>query len=274
MGVMSVPELPEMEHYKRMLTERVVSRRVEEVEVTREKSLNVPVAEFEARVLGKQVQRIERRAKHLLFHLQDEQVLVLHLMLGGWMFYGTEAERPDRTVQVRLGFGERSLYFIGLRLGYLHLYDAPEAEQKLAKLGPEPLDPSFTPAQLHQAAAKKRSQLKLVLVDQSVLSGIGNCYSDEICFEAAILPTRRTAELTEPEWIRLHRGMQSALREALQYGGYMENPLFPGDRLTGGYNDRCKVYDRGEEPCLRCGTPITQIELSGRKCFYCTGCQS
>jgi formamidopyrimidine-DNA glycosylase len=269
-----LPELPEMEHYKRLLTERIQQQRIQSIEVERERSLNVSVDEFRERVLGKQVLRIERRAKHLLFHLEGEQVLLLHLMLGGWMFYGTEADRPDRTIQVRLGFGEHHLYFIGLRLGYLHLMTFHEVEEKLAKLGPEPLDADFTPERLQLAASKKRGLIKMVLVDQSVLSGIGNCYSDEICFAAGILPRRRTSELNNEEWVRLHRGMQSALREALQYGGYMENPFFVGDRLTGGYNERCKVYDRGEEPCLRCGEPIRYIEMSGRKCFYCARCQT
>jgi formamidopyrimidine-DNA glycosylase len=270
-----MPELPEMEHYRRMLTERIAGHRIEETEVEREKSLNVPAAQFDAAVRGRRVRSVERRAKHLLFRLDGagEPVLLLHLMLGGWMFFGTPEERPDRTVQVRLGFGTRSLHFIGLRLGYLHLTNADEAEARLAKLGPDPFDANFTPERLAAAASRKRGMLKTVLTDQSVLSGIGNCYSDEMCFQAGILPMRRTGGLTPQDWRSLHAAMLGVLREALHYGGYMEQPFFAGDRITGGYNDRCKVYDRGGEPCPRCGRPITQIELAGRKCFYCEQCQ-
>jgi formamidopyrimidine-DNA glycosylase len=270
-----MPELPEMEHYRRMLAERIAGRVIADTEVEREKSLNVSAALFDAVVRGRRVRSVERRAKHLLFRLDgtDAPVLVLHLMLGGWLFYGTQAERPDRTVQVRLGFGEASLHFIGLRLGYLHLMSAAEAEAGLAKLGPEPLDAYFTPERLAAVCLRKRGMLKTVLTDQSVLSGIGNCYSDEICFEAGLLPTRRTGSLADPDWRALYAAMQAVLREALQYGGYMEQPFFAGDRITGGYNGRLRVYDRAGEPCRRCGGPIARSEPAGRKSFYCPRCQ-
>lgn len=300
-----MPELPEMEHYRRMLSARIVPRTIDSIEIGREKSLNVPADEFKAEVLGKRVVEVRRRAKHLLFRLEgnrenerepmhrgglqrgtrlwpgasgdrpasSSRVLLLHLMLGGWMFYGKEEEKPDRTVQVRLGFGENSVYFIGLRLGYLHLLDDEGIEARLAKLGPEPLDPGFAPDHLIAAAGRKHGMLKAVLTDQTVISGIGSCYSDEICFSAGILPVRQANTLSEAEWGRLYRAMQSTLREALLYGGYMEHPFFRGDRVTGGYNERCKVYGRGGEPCLRCGSPIRQTEVSGRKCFFCEHCQ-
>ncbi|MCS7461141.1 endonuclease VIII [Paenibacillus doosanensis] len=268
-----MPELPEMENYKRLLQERLAGRVITGVQVEREKSINVPPALFERSLIGTSVQRMERRAKHLLFHLSSSQVLVLHLMLGGILFLGTAEEKPERTVQVTLSFEALRLYFIGLRLGYLHLYGEREAEAFLSKLGPEPMEPEFTAGRFAGLLRQHKGALKSVLVDQSVMSGIGNCYSDEICFEAGLLPSRRCQQLSEEELERLFHAMRHVLSEATRYGGYMDMPLFPGDRLTGGYDSRCKVYDREGEPCVRCGRLLERSDVSSKKSFCCLNCQ-
>ncbi len=187
------------------------------------------------------------------------------------MFFGTQEEKPDRTIQVEIHLGVKSLSFIGLRLGYLHLHTSAEIDALLRKLGPEPLELNLV--QFRNVLRTKRGNLKVSLVDQTFLSGIGNCYSDEICFEAGILPLGKCLllpKMSNPSYIQ---AMQALLREAIQVGGYMEEPLFVEDRLTGQYNPRCRVYDRKDEPCFRCGSPIIQTEVSSRKCFYCTHCQ-
>jgi formamidopyrimidine-DNA glycosylase len=268
-----MPELPEMETYRTLLAQRILHRPVTAVEIEREKSINVPVDRLKSSLEGRSITGISRRAKHLLFHLDSGDMLLLHLMLGGWMFYGTEREKPDRTAQVVLSFGERSLYFIGLRLGYLHLLNRAEAERKLSALGPEPLERDFTAERLSQLLRRKRTVLKPTLTDQKTIAGIGNCYSDEMCFDAGILPTRSIGKMSDDDFAALHRSMHKVLNEAIRFGGYMENPLFPGDALTGGFDNRCVVYDRGGEPCVRCGTPLVQDELASRKVFYCTRCQ-
>jgi len=273
MGLL-VPELPEMETYRRLLNERIAGKAVRAAEVTREKTINVPVDAFRERVEGRTIERVDRRAKMLLFRLDSGDTLVLHLMLGGSMFYGTPEEAPDRTAQVVLQFdGEKNLYFHGLRLGYLHIYDPADLEAKLGKLGPDPLDPAFGADAFAARLRRSRGALKFALTDQAVIAGIGNCYADEMCFAAAIRPLRKLADVSADELRTLFTAMHSTLAEAIRWGGYMETPLYAGDTLTGGYNDRCKVYDRGGEPCFRCGTPITKTESNGRKVFYCERCQ-
>ncbi|MDF2963639.1 MAG: hypothetical protein K0S39_5374 [Paenibacillus sp.] len=269
-----MPELPEMENYKLLLSPRITGLPITGVEVGREKSVNMPVEAFQNQLIGAAVSTIERRAKHLLFHLNTNKVLVLHLMLGGMMFYGGSGERPERTVQVKLSWGGSHLFFIGLRLGYLHLHDVSEAEKLLQKLGPEPMEPDFTSSRFTQLLRRNKGTLKSTLVDQSVIAGIGNCYSDEICFEAGLLPARRCQQLHDEEAERLYRSMRHVLQEATRYGGYMEMPLFTGDRLTGGYDSRCKVYDREGEPCVRCGQPLARQDVSSKKSFCCLNCQS
>ncbi|WP_026693985.1 Fpg/Nei family DNA glycosylase [Peribacillus kribbensis] len=269
-----MPELPEMENYRILLHNKLASKRITDVSIGREKSLNVPEAEFISSVKGKTVLSVTRRAKHLIFTLSDGQLLVLHLMLGGWMFWGEEEEKPNRTFQIILSFGSESLYFIGLRLGHLHLLTRREAERIFAELGPEPLTPDFTYTAFQALLAKKRGRLKIKLVDQHFISGIGNCYSDEICFEAGILPFRDISSLKPEQQEKLYHSIRTLLPEAIQKGGYMENPLYRGDQLTGGFDSLCRVYDRGGEPCLRCGGKVKKDIISSRKTFYCPDCQS
>jgi formamidopyrimidine-DNA glycosylase len=269
-----MPELPEMEHYKLLLLQKLGGKTVSDVVVNREKSINVNLDTFINHVKGHKITNIERRAKHLLFHLDKGQVLLLHLMLGGWMFYGAEEDKPKRTIQIQFSFGNEHLYFIGLRLGYLHIYNSIVAvEKELSDLGPEPLSPEFTFSQFQTLIENRRGRLKTKLVDQQFLSGIGNCYSDEICFHAGIIPKRDLNELSSSEQKQLYESIHFVLNDALKHGGYMENPLFKGDTHTGGYNNLCKVYDREGESCLRCGSKIMKEMIASRKTFYCLNCQ-
>jgi formamidopyrimidine-DNA glycosylase len=269
-----MPELPEMENYKRLLARTFVGKTITGTQVSREKSINIPPSQFTAAITGNRIQSIERRAKHLLFHIDHQKVMLLHLMLGGLIYYGTEEDKPNRTVQVQIDFGPHRLFFIGLRLGYLHLLSAADVQDKLIQLGPEPLGPYFTEQDFINAITAKKSRLKTTLVEQSFLSGIGNYYSDEICWHAGILPMRNCNDLSVEEKSKLYRSIRTVLSEALESGGYMEMPLYKGDTLTGGYDPIRKVYDRGGEPCFRCGRPIIKDEHSSRKLFYCTGCQT
>jgi formamidopyrimidine-DNA glycosylase len=101
----------------------------------------------------------------------------------------------------------------------------------------------------------------------------GNCYSDKICYDAEILPTRKVQELNDWEKTKLYHSIRKILTEATSIGGYMEHPLFVNDKKTGSYNNYCQVYDCAGNLCKKCGNQIVQIELSSKKTFYCSGCQ-
>jgi formamidopyrimidine-DNA glycosylase len=268
-----MPELPEMETYKSLLNQKIVGQVISDIQINREKSINLNSDLFKRTVLHQKVTNVQRRGKHLLFHLQNGHVLLLHLMLGGWMFYGLESEKPKRTIQVQISFGENQLYFIGLRLGYLHLYNRQEAEEKLTDLGPEPLANNFTLNHFLEMISHKHGRLKTTLLDQEFIAGIGNCYSAEICFHAGILPMIDIDQIEESKRNMLYHSMKAVLQDGIKYGGYMENPLFNGDTVTGGFNERCQVYDREGKNCNRCGAIIINEMVSSRKTFYCPNCQ-
>ncbi|MBW7477604.1 DNA-formamidopyrimidine glycosylase [Paenibacillus oenotherae] len=268
-----MPEWPEMESYRTMLAQRIVGQPISGVEVTRPKSINVAPEQFSQELIGRTVWFVERRGKTLLFHLDNGKRLLLHLMLGGMIYFGQPEDKPERTVQVSIRFPVGEISFIGLRLGYIHLLTAKEVENSLGKLGPDPFDKRLTLERFKERFARKRGSLKTALVNQNVISGIGNCYSDEITFAAGVLPSAQLSDLEEGTWERLYGAMHEVLNEALTYGGYMEMPFTADDTLTGGFNERCRVYDRAGEPCVRCNGTIEQSEINSRKAFYCPSCQ-
>lgn len=268
-----MPELPEMENYRKLLSQHLINVPITGITVNREKTINLEAEAFREALLGARIVFVERRAKHILFHLHDGRRLLLHLMLGGLLYYGPEAERPDRTTQVELAFGDQILYFMGLRLGYLHLLTVKESEAAMGKLGPELLDRRMNEQRFVAMLKGRRGALKSLLVNQHVMAGIGNCYADEIAYEARLLPSVLVQNLTGESVKRLYASIVKVLNEATEIGGYMEMPFMAGDTVTGSYNDQCKVYDREGEPCLRGGGTIVKIELSGRKVFYCPDCQ-
>ncbi|NEU32059.1 bifunctional DNA-formamidopyrimidine glycosylase/DNA-(apurinic or apyrimidinic site) lyase [bacterium LRH843] len=266
-----MPELPEMETYKSLLEQHVVGKIVTNVVINREKSINVQPEQFSHQVVNQKIESIKRRAKYLIFHLQNGSCLLLHLMLGGQMFYGTEEEKPDRTVQIQLSFGDHHLYFIGLRLGYLHLLSPEMVQKEFQEIGPEPFDPNFSLAAFLERLKNKRGGLKTTLLNQEFIAGIGNRYSNEILWHAQLLPERKINGLSEDHKVQLYESIKFIFKQAVQNGGYTEELFYPGDNKTGGY--KMYVHGREGEACKRCSAPIVKEEISSRKTYYCEQCQ-
>lgn len=267
-----MPELPEMETYRQLLNEKIKGKKIKDVTINREKSVNTSSSWFVQSVKDHVVLSVDRRAKFLIFELSNGMKLVLHLMLGGFMYLGSEEDSPERTKQIILSFDEGNLYFIGLRLGYLHLHDDQSLATVFEKIGPEPLASDFSFSDFESLLHHRRSMLKTLLVDQSFLAGIGNCYSDEICFQAQLRPDKKINELTNKQQESLFRAIQNTLNSGISQGGYMETPLFENDTRTGKY--KVLVYDRKDEPCYRCNEPIILDKIASKKSFYCLTCQT
>jgi len=270
-----MPEIPEMEVYKRMLSTTVIHKKIKEITINREKAINVDPAEFRELVNEQLIVFVSRRGKHIILTLGNGYYLVGHLMLGGRIYLAEPEEKLSTrgSVIFRLGHGTR-LYFINLRLGWLHVYTEEEMDRQFAKLGPEPLGQFFTLDVLTNKLSQKKGAIKPLLTDQEFIAGIGNCYSDEILFAAGIRPDRKAHELNSAEVNRLFTSIPAVLNEAIANGGYMEKPFRLHDNLTGGHNEHLKVYDRENEPCYQCSDVIKLTTLSGKKSFYCPTCQN
>lgn len=269
-----MPEIPEMETYKNMLIRTVVGKPITTAAVERERSINRAVAEFIAAVTGQTIDRVSRRAKYLIFHLSGGLFLLTHMMLDGRLFYGPDNSSLPGKPHVVLYFNDyNNLFFCDLRLGFVHLLTQEELESLMGDLGIEPLSPDFTWQEFAALLERRRGVIKPLLIEQKIIAGIGNAYSNEILFAAGIIPDRTVPDINEEELHRLWETIPRVLRAGIKNGGYIEEPYADWDHLSGGQIPLFMVYDRGGKPCKVCGTTIKEAKLNGRWTFYCTVCQ-
>ncbi|MGG1636441.1 Fpg/Nei family DNA glycosylase [Paenibacillus sp. NRS-1760] len=266
-------ELPELENYRALLAEQFAGAQITGIEITNGKVFQASEEQIERDVVGKVVWFVERRGLHLVLHLDNGKRLLLHLGQGAYLYRGSESDKPDRNVQMKLHFGEAVLYGVGLRADDLQLLTVKEVEGKLGRLGPDALDKRVTVDRFIALFAKKRVAIRNALSDQNVISGIGAAYADEICFAAAIRPDTKVPVLENEAWERLYAAMHNVLKEAISQGGAGEHPFFEGDSLTGKHRNHFQVFEREGQPCSRCGAVIEKIDVSGRKVYACPACQ-
>ncbi|MGO4372518.1 Fpg/Nei family DNA glycosylase [Paenibacillus sp. MCAF20] len=266
-------ELPELDHVRGALTNRFAGAPITGIEVTNSKTFQVNVDEWRKDIVGAVVWFIERRGKHLLFHLDNGKRLILHLTQAAYLYIGSAEDAPDKTAQVQIKFGERFVYAVGLRSESIKLLSVREVEEMFSELGADPLDKKLTLNRFIDRFAKKRSSIRQALLDTSILNAIGSAYADEILFRAGLLPDAKIPLLEKETWERLYEAMHNVLQEAISYGGADDYPFAADDQLTGGYISKFKVYNREGEPCPTCGAAILKLEQSGRKAYYCGTCQ-
>lgn len=270
-----MPEIPEMEVYKKHLRDKVIHKKIVDIEINREKSINVNFEKFKDMVNDQLIVFVSRRAKHLIITLGNGFYLVAHLMLGGRIYYAAPEENIKNKGSVVLKFYDHSkLYFINLRLGWLHVYTEQEMDEKFSKLGPEPLSGFLTVEKLAEMLSQRKGNIKPLLTEQEFIAGIGNCYSDEILFRAKIRPDRKANDLNFTEVNNLFAAISTTLEEAINNGGYTDKPFSQDDTFSGGHEDYLQVYDRENEPCYQCNDIVQLVKVSGKKSFFCPTCQN
>lgn len=286
-----MPELPEVEIVRRGLDGTVLGRRLVAVETFSAGSFIAPVGALGRLLLGHTLCRVARRGKLLIIDLDDGAHLLIHLMMTGQLvvvergrtlFAGGHPSRsllepmPNLTTRVLFRFsGDRLLYFNDpRRFGRIRLLDASSlaADPFLRSLGPEPLTEAFTLAGFRAELRRHaRAQVKAVILDQSVVAGIGNIYADESLHLARVHPARRAGSLTAAEARRLRNAIRSVLARAIETGGTRFPEAEPG-RLSG-YVAHARVFAREGEPCPVCGAPIERLRVAGRTTRVCPCCQ-
>src|SRR2546422_5359956 len=273
-----MPELPEVETVRRGLERRILGRRIVRVEV-REPRLRTPLAAAALRrkLLGRRIESLDRRAKYLLLHLSDAQVLVVHLGMTGRLAV-EQADAPLRPhTHVRLGLDrEGELRFADTRrFGMLFVVrqDRLSVHPRFVHLGPEPLGSDFSPEYLRRRAARVRKPIKNFLMDAAVVVGVGNIYATEALHRARVHPSTPAGRLGAQRLERLRAEVREVLTEALLAGGTTLQDFRDVDGREGDFQVDLRVYDREGEPCPRCGRTIRRIVQAGRSTFYCPGCQ-
>jgi formamidopyrimidine-DNA glycosylase len=281
-----MPELPEVEILVRHLAPQLQGAGIRACEVRKPRLVRPhPPDELTRALRGATVLSVRRRAKFLLFDLRSrtgERTLVGHLGMTGRMFLQSPAAPVPRHAAVVFDLGDRVWVFEDPR-GFGRLtFDGTVLEG----LGPEPWDETFSAAGFRAALAGSRQPIKVRLLDQSVVAGVGNIYASEALYRARISPRRAAGRLVGAEVARLREAIREVLAEAIRVGSTLPldfagreggDGLFYYGReagVVGSDTERLLVYDRAGLPCAGCGTPIRRIVQAARSTFYCPQCQS
>jgi formamidopyrimidine-DNA glycosylase len=268
-----MPELPEVETIKRGLASRLPRKKITQVLVLKPKSfIGNPKT-----VIGLTIKQLERRAKQLILKLSHEQNLVVHLKMSGQLLYKVKLTPPGKHTRVIIGFNDGSqLFFNDLRIfGWMKILSDEEVTKLKQKLGPEPLEKEFTAAYLSKVLAKSSKAIKLILLDQEKIAGIGNIYANEALYLAKIRPTKPARELTNLEIINLKASIIEVLNKGIKYKGSSakDEAYLQATGEKGSYQEHFLIYQREGEKCHRCSNLIKRVNLSGRGTFYCPNCQ-
>lgn len=266
-----MPELPEVETIKNELLPHVLGREVAGITLFWEGIVRQPsVEEFCSRVIGQRITGLIRRGKYLLFSLSSGEILVVHLKMTGSLLLDSDNDRFVRAV-IHLDDSSRVTFRDPRKLGAMWLTRDGNAVKD--KLGPEPLEADFTPEVLAQRLHNRTAPIKPVLIDQSVIAGIGNMYADEALFDAKIHPLKPAGSLSGDEVERLHSAIKQVLWSAIgNKGASVQNYFRPGGELGTAHFEFRVAHGRGKD-CPNCGTPIQRITVRNRGTYFCPKCQ-
>lgn len=288
-----MPELPEVETIKISLSKKIIGLQISNIEI-----LNPKTFQGDSKLLLNQnIINVWRKGKGLGIDLDNGYALLFHLkmsgqvifkpknqkgdeesFIGGHPTHDMQGELPNKSTRVIFNLNNGSKVFFNdqRKFGWIKVLDKESlAKDKfLNSLGPEPLEQSYSWQQLKNNLLKhKKTPIKVALLDQSVVSGVGNIYACEACFNAKIDPQTKVAMLDDRQFQEIHRAIIEALEDGIKYGGSTKTHFVDSDGKKGLFLDYAKVYNRDKKPCLICKTEIKKIKLGGRGTFYCPNCQ-
>ena len=277
-----MPELPEVEVVRLGLERGVAGRRIDTVTVHHPRAVRRHVAgpeDFVALLAGRRVESANRRGKYLWLPLDSGDALTGHLGMSGQLLV-VPPDKPDEThLRVRLTFddGGRELRFVDQRtFGGLFVVagGGDDVPSHIAHIARDPLDPAFDDAAFARALRAKQTTIKRALLDQSLISGVGNIYADESLWRTRLHYDRPTATLTRPDVARLLQSIREVLNESLRAGGTSFDALYVStEGVSGLFQRHLEVYGREGEPCSRCGTAVRRDAFMNRSSYYCPRCQ-
>lgn len=283
-----MPELPEVETVRRGLSERIIGRVIKSETHDTEKGFPNTAADVRSFMIGATVTDVRRRAKVLMIDLSTEYTLVIHLKMTGQLVYrnGSDdfgaghpngsllGELPDKSTRVDIMFDDGShLYFNDQRkFGWMRLMPTITVQGLpfMQKVGPEPLGSDFTSELFAERIGRRsRSAVKAVILDQTVLAGVGNIYADEALWGAQVHPLTLVEKLTKTEIESLYNEIRYVLNMSIEKGGSSSRNYVNADGSHGKYLDFARVYKRDGQLCHRCGTAIIKIRAAGRGTHLC-----
>lgn len=228
---------------------------------------------FKKLLVGRKISRITRRGKYLIFSLDNGKKAAFHLRMTGRLLYFPASSPPPRhtTLVLKLKDGGELQMEDSRKFGTVHLFER-NPPPGLARLGPEPWDKQALKS-LQTAGKKRKAPVKALLLDQTVLAGLGNIYTDEALFAAGIDPARPAKTLSPEDWENLYNAVCRVLEEGLAHRGTSRRDYVDGQGEPGTHQDYLRVYGRKRQPCPRCGRPLIYRRVAGRGTHYCPSCQ-
>jgi formamidopyrimidine-DNA glycosylase len=274
-----VPELPEVEVVRRGLEAHVLDRPVRAVEVLHPRPVRRHLPgpdDFAARLTGRTFTAARRRGKYLWLPLDDGNALLAHLGMSGQMLVQLPGAAEERNLRVRFDLGERELRFVDQRMfGGLSLAEGGAGlPHEIAHIARDPLDPEFDDDDFARRVRRSTSGIKRLLLNQSLVSGVGNIYADEALWLAGVHGERSGRQLRRTDVQRVLDACRAVMLAALGEGGTSFDALYVNVNGESGYFDRSlEAYGRIGLPCRRCGTPIRRVPFMNRSSFFCPTCQ-
>lgn len=287
-----MPELPEVETVRAGLQALLPNKIIASESHDWPKSFPNTQADVDQFLLGAAILQVRRRAKVLLIDLSSEYTLVTHLKMTGQLVFVADNTRfgaghpndslvgnlPDKSTRVTLGFSDGSQLFFNdqRKFGWMKMYPTVEVPNIdfMQKVGPEPLDDSFTTEVLFDRLQRRKStSIKAALLDQTVLAGVGNIYADESLWGAKIHPATLVKYLSEKQIALLHKELQFVLNLAIEQGGSSNHTYVNAEGKKGSYMHFARVFRRDGQACPRCGSVIEKSKVAGRGTHTCPVCQ-
>lgn len=286
-----MPELPEVETIRRDLVGRILAKKITTVKVLSAKTVFSIPKKFVTHLVGQSFTGIDRVGKLLILSLSDQKnFLLVHLKMTGQLIYLSKQglvagghslksnnifNLPDKSTRVYFVFSDGSHLFFNdqRRFGYLKIVETLELEKIKSKYGIEPLSPNFTKANFRLAVKGRKKNIKALLLDQSLISGLGNIYVDEALFAAGIRPLRTASSLSVKEIDILSGVIEVLIRRAIKHRGTTFNNYLDAQGQKGSFALKLNVYGRSKEKCLKCGGEIKKVKVAGRGTHFCPHCQ-
>jgi formamidopyrimidine-DNA glycosylase len=275
-----VPELPEVEVVRVGLETHVVGRTITAVDVLHPRPVRRHPAgpdDFAAALAGRRITAAHRRGKYLWLPLDTGDAILAHLGMSGQMLVQPADAPPERHLRVRFALdGPHQLRFVDQRMfgGLAISTGGAELPPEIAHIARDPMDPAFDDEAFLTRLRKRTAGVKRLLLDQTLVSGIGNIYADEALWLARLHGDRPGHRLRRTDAVNLLAGVRTVLAAALAQGGTSFDALYVNVNGESGYFDRSlEAYGRAGEPCSRCGTPISRVAFMNRSSFFCPTCQ-
>jgi formamidopyrimidine-DNA glycosylase len=273
-----MPELPEVQTVLTTLQPRLLGLRIERVEVFWEKIIkSPPPREFVAWLQGCSITGMRRRGKYLLLELDGTDLLAVHLRMTGRLVYSSPDPPRDKHTHLvfYLNNGDELRFHDLRKFGTMNLMhiEAFEAFCSQKDLGPDALDPALTQDLFKQRFHNRRGQIKKLLLDQSLVTGMGNIYANETLWRARVHPERTVESLTSVDLEELYRAMRSVLQEAVAGRGTTLRDYVDGEGNPGSFQFQLAVHGREGKRCPECGKEIIRLKTGGRSAFVCLDCQ-